>query len=765
MDESLLRDRRRFLVSSFVLGGGMALGLTTSCSQRNDSQTVMQSETMSSGVESIELSPWIEITQDDWVTVHSPQTEIGNGAMTQVAMTITEELNCDWNKVKVVPASIQRNHVEGGVYAVGRQPFFAGHSTETERMHHVLQLGASARERLKSAAAARWGVSPDTVTTQNSVLTHEATGRSLRFGEVASGAAIIQLAAEPAIKPRAEWRLLGKKSFPKLHIPDIVRGKAVYSIDVQVPGMVYAALMQSPVMGGKLKSVDAGAVENMPGVRKVIVLSPDNTPGSPVPPPIPKQISFGELTFSANAMQHGVAVIADHYWQARKALEALPIEWDEGDGANWADADAIYASAREHRGKEGAIPLINKGDITSATGQRIVEGEYGTPYCENATMEPLNATVHVTSDGVEAWVPTQDQLQAYWTIIDETGMSPEKVKIHATLVGGAFGRRTQSDEIRMAAAIAREYHGTPVKTIWSREETFRQGRYRTPVLAKFRAVLDDQTDLPAALTAESIYVAKNPLFQLPLGLFDVPYFNDGTIPNIRVLTNSIPVHILNGAWRGPCYNSHVFNVETFIDECAVAAGMDPLEYRLKLLARWDKSWSDCLRLAADKAGWGDNLAKGEGIGIAISCWPLAHIPQNGSVIATAVRVAVTPAGQLNVRQIDVAFDCGSVANPDAVRAQVEGSTLFGLNAAMNEEMTVRDGIMVEGNFDTYPMNRLADTPVLNVHFEALSGHERMAIIGEAPTGPVQPALGNAIFAATGKRLRRTPFRKQDMNWA
>jgi isoquinoline 1-oxidoreductase beta subunit len=333
------------------------------------------------------------------------------------------------------------------------------------------------------------------------------------------------------------------------------------------------------------------------------------------------------------------------------------------------------------------------------------------------------------------------------------------------LVGGGFGRRTQGDDVRMAVAVARQFPGTPVKTIWTREETFRQGRYRTPIMAQMKAVLDDATGLPQAFTGDVAYTGTSQTFQLPLGLSDQPYFNSGIIPHIKLTSGFLPVNILNGAWRGPCYNSHAFNVETFIDECALTAGIDPLSYRLQLLAKWDKSWSDCLRVVADKAGWGQKLPKGEGRGIAISCWPVANNHQFGAVIATVVRVAVSQGGAITVKQIDVAFDCGSIANPDAVRAQIEGGTLFGLNAAMNEELTVRDGAIVEGNFDEYPVMRMADVPPVNVHFGALSGHDRMAIIGEAPTGPVQPALGNAIFAATGKRLRQTPFRKQDLRWS
>jgi isoquinoline 1-oxidoreductase beta subunit len=747
-------DRRAFLVSTAVIGGGMALAIGKRADAAGTPLTGAWAADSASGAE---FSPWIEIAPDDVVTIRTGMPEIGNGAMTQIAMNVAEELNCDWTKMRVVTGSIQRNNAESNVYGIGFQPFFGGHGTGQPRLGHTMQMGASARERLKAAAAARWKIAPADVDVHDSLLSHKTSGRHLRFGEVAAEAAKIKLAAEPKIKPKSEWRLLGKASPAKLTIPDITHGKAIYGIDAHPPGMVYAALMQSPVHGGKLKSHKPEAVLKMPGVRAVVVLDPAKSKVSPVP----QKSTFG---MDDSRTQSAVAVIADHYWQAKTALEALPVEWDAGEGAHWTDEAAIYAATKARLGLDGNRTLKKTGDVTTATGKRIVEGAYGTPYCDNATMEPLNATALVTADSAEIWCPTQDQQQAYWVAIDETGLPPEKVKLHGCLVGGGFGRRTQGDDVRMAVAIARQYPGKPVKTIWTREETFRQGRYRTPIVAKMKAVLDDATGLPQAFIGDCAFVGVREVVQLPLGFSDQPYFNSGIIPHVKLTSAKLPVHILNGAWRGPCYNSHAFFVETFIDECALAARIDPLDYRLKLLAKWDKYFSDCLRVVGEKAGWGKPLPKGEGRGIAISCWPVANNHNFGTVIATVARVAVSKAGELTVRQIDVAFDCGSVANPDAVRAQIEGGTLFGLNAAMNEELTVKDGAIVEGNFDAYPMNKMADVPTVHVHFGALSGHERMQIIGEAPTGPIQPALGNAIFAATGKRLRQTPFRKADLSW-
>lgn len=744
-------NRRRFMISASVVAGGMTFGIGKADAASKGPWAPEQAS-------GFEFSPWIEIRPDDAVIVRVPTPEIGNGAMTQVAMNVAEELGCAWRHVRAEYCSIRRNHLENGVYSVGRNGFFGGHSTDHVRMRHALQLGASARERLKAAAAARWGVPVTEVEVKDSLLRHPFSGRSLRFGEVISAAAKVTLSAEPALKPRSEWTLLGKTSPGKLHTPQIVTGEAIFGIDVKLTGMVHAALLQSPVQGGRLKSHKPDMVLKMPGVRAVVVIDPAKTRGSPVA----SKATFG---LGDSLAQSGVAVIADHFWQAKTALEALPVEWEPGAGANWNSSEQLAAAALAQIGKGLARELRKTGDIAAAKGKRIVEGDYSTPYADNAPLEPLNATALVTADSAEVWCPTQDMQQAYWVAIDETGLPPEKVALHPTYVGGGFGRRTQADDVRMAVAIARQYPGVPVKTIWTREEMFRQGRYRVPIVTRFKAVLDDATGLPEALEAQACFTGNSPAAQLPLGFSDMPYFNSGIIPGLNLTSTSLPAHLLVGAYRGPSYNSHAFIVETFIDECAVAAGIDPLEYRLTLLGTFDPAWSKCLQVASAKAGWGTSLPKGEGLGIAISGWPVLGKPQSGTIVCTAARVSVSKAGVLTIARLDVAFDCGNVANPDAVRAQVEGGTIFGINMTLNEEITITDGAVVEGNFDTYPMQRMADVPPVHVHFDAISGHERMDIAGEAPVGPVGPAIGNAIFQATGKRLRSTPFRKHDLGWS
>jgi isoquinoline 1-oxidoreductase subunit beta len=746
--------RRQFLAASTVAAGGMALTL-------NSAQAVPSLAPKGpwgpDGAHGNEFTAFLEIAPDDTVTLRSPNPESGNGTTTQMAMNVAEELGCDWSKMRVEIASLNRDYLEQNVYTKGFLAFFSGHATDKSRMQYTMQLGASARERLKAAAAAQWHVPVAEIAAAGSVLTHQPSGRTLRYGAVAAAAAKIALPTEPALKPQSEWTLIGKKSVPKLEIPAVANGTAIYGIDVKLPGMVYAALRQVPVMGGRLKSVNSAAVLKMPGVRAVVVIDPAKSKVSPVK----EKTSFGLK--QVTEVQHAVAVIADHYWQAKTALEALPVEWDMGDGAKVASADEIYKAMAAKRDGEPDKELKTRGDVSAAKGTRVVEAEYQTPYADNAVMEPLNATVKVTADTVEVWAPCQDTSQAFWVAVDETGVDPAKVKLHGTYQGGNFGRRTQSEDVRMAVAVAKEFPGVPVKTIWTREEMFRQGRYRTPVATRFKAVLNDATGLPEAVTGHVAFAGDRPLFHLTQGYIDPPWFNDGTIPNISLKQSTLPVHVLNGAYRGPCFNSNAFIVETFMDECAHAAGIDPLEYRLKLVANWDKSWADCLKLVGEKSGWGQKLAKGEGMGIAITAWPMV-MKNMGSVMATVARVSVSKDGALKVKQVDCAFDCGKVANEDAVRQMVQGGTVFGLNMTLNEEMTLKDGAMVEGNFDEYPMLRMADIPQINVHFGALSGNNRFEIMGEVTVGPIGPAVGNAIYSAIGKRLRTTPFRKQDLSW-
>ncbi len=754
-------SRRTFIVSASAFVGGMSLTLLPAAVKAGlidrEPWGAMDREAWGA-LDGIEFSPWIAILPDDTVVVRVATPEIGNGVVTQMAMNVTEELACDWSNIRTEYASVRRDYLTDGVYSkgTGDQPFFGGRSTDRARMTCALQVGASARERLRAAAAHHWNVPVEEVQVHNSVLTHRSTGRKLRYGQVAARAATITLSAEPALKPHSEWTFLGKASPSKLHLPGVVKGRLIYGMDVRLPGMVYAALRQSPVHGGRLIHHDPSAVLKMPGVRAVVVIEPSDPKKAP---PAGYKLFYG---LANTVAQSAVAVIADHYWQAKIALDALPMKWEAGPGAAWKTTEQVYDAAFAVLDKPIAKVMKKAGDFDAVKTPLSVDVKYLTPYCENATMEPLNGTALVTADRAEVWHPSQQPQQGWWVTIDETGLPPDKVQFHQTYVGGGFGRRVACDDVRMVVAIAKLYPGVPVHVIWSREESTRQGRYRTLLATRFQAKLDAH-GLPLGLRAHACLSAP---ILVPLGLLDSPYVIGGMIPNVEVGTSDLPMHLLTGAYRAPWYNSFIFMVESFIDECAVAAKIDPLEYRLRLLEKWHPTWSKCLRVVAEKASWNEPLPRGQGRGIAISAFPSAANPHGGSIVCAVATVEVSPEGVLHVSAIDFAFDCGRVANPDAVAAQLEGGVLFALNTTLNEEITIRDGAVVEGNFDLYPILRMGNIPPkINIHFDALSGEDRLGEIGEAPVGPIGPAVGNAIFQATGIRLRTTPFRKHDLRWS
>ena len=750
------QNRRDFLVSAAALGGGLALGITWT---GDAAAGVANTQPWPKPAEAAaEIGPWLTIGRDGIVTIRATAPDLGNGVVTQTLMLVTEELHCDWNKVRHEYASAQRNYVEKQVYSdkLGRVGYF-GRSTGPGNVAVLLQVGASARERLKEAAAQAWGVPRSEVTARDSVLTHAKTGRKLGYGEVAEKAGGITLDAEPAPKPHKDWWFVGKASPPRVQQPALVNGSAVFGIDVQMPGMVHAALMQSPVQGGKLKSYDFDKVRNMPGVLGVAVVDPSEP--RPLMPTDPKLVPF---PIGESAAQSGIAVIAEHYWQARKALEAMPVEWDDGAGAQWKTQEQVVQAARAAVEQEGSKIDVSRGKPLELLDQqaKVVEAVYFTPFADHATMEPLNGTALVTADRVDVWHPTQQAQMAHIIAAQETGVAPEKVHVHQTYVGGGFGRRAFNNDLRMVVAVAKKFPGRPVKVIWTREETTRQGRYRPLQAIKLRAGLDAR-GTPVALHARLAgspgmhvrYLSDNPL-------------SEKLVDNVQIESRVLPLHVLGGPYRGPGMNVNAFAVEAFVDECAAAAGIESLAYRLKLLENWpDAAWARCLREVASKAGWGRKLARGWGQGIAIANWGMGGKPHNGTTVAAVVTVQVSKQGQVRVDSVDLAFDPGRVGYPDGAASQLEGGAIFALNSAMNEQVTLENGRIVEGNFHEYPMLRIADAPRrIRVHFGAVSGHERMSEVGESPMGPVPPALANAIFAATGKRVRSMPFRLHDLSW-
>ena len=751
--------RRRFIVAAAATGGGLALGfnvLDGAQAFSKDPASPLR-----------EMSPWLIIAPDDTVTVRVTTPECGNGAMTQMAMTVAEELSCDWSKVQTEYASTLRDVEQNGVYS-RTDPiytFFSGRSTISERLTLLLQVGASARERLKLAAAQQWGVAVSEVEANNSILTHRASGRTLRYGQIAERAVSVELSAEPALKPQSEWTLLGKKAPGKLHLPSLVNGSAAFGIDIRVPDMLYAALMQSPVQGGRLKSYDFERIRDMPGVVAVVVVDPDE----PRPMHLIKAYPDG-----LDDAQAGIAVIADHYWQARTALAALPVQWEDGEGAKWRSNEQVLDAAETLLEQPGKIvSQIGNPLEVMARQPKIVEATYSTPYCDHAAMEPLNGTARVTADRVDVWHPAQDSAVAHFVAAEEAELPLEKVHFHQTLIGGGFGRRVFANDVRMVVAVARKCPGRAIHVIWSREETTRQGRYRPLTAVRLKAGLDS-AGMPQALIGRAAGRGMRPRgvseeieagYSVAFGLLSSAHAS-GMIANAQVEYHDLPLHLIAGPYRGPGYNANTLFIETFVDECADAAGIDPLRYRLQLYSNWpDPGPLLCLKEAADKAGWGGRRPPGQAQGIAIGNWGMYGRPEAGTTVCAVATVDVSKQGLLKVQALDIAFDCGRILNRDAVLTEIVGGAVFGMNMTLNESLTIKDGRIVEGNFDQYPMLRMADMPKINVHFGGLSGHNRFAEIGEPPVGVIGPAIGNAIFRVTGRRLRSTPFRKHDLSWS
>ncbi|WP_185641360.1 MULTISPECIES: xanthine dehydrogenase family protein molybdopterin-binding subunit [unclassified Burkholderia] len=746
--------RREFLIRASVVAGSFVLGVARSSNA--DALASPRPWDDPAPPAGAEFTPWIVVGRDNVVTVRVATPDIGNGVMTQALMTVTEELHCDWNQLIGEYASPHRNYVENNVYAqgMGYNGFFA-RSTLPRRMELLLQAGASARERLKEAAARTWNVPRSEIDAKDSILIHGRTGRRLTYGDVAKLAGSISLDTEPAPKPQRDWWFLGKASPARVQQPLIAHGTAVYGIDVKLPGMVHAALIQAPVHGGKLVRYDFEKVRTMPGVLGVAVVDPSEPRDAIDPDRVPFPIAL-------SAPQSGIAVIAEHYWQARKALEAMPVEWSDGPGAQWKTHEQITAACRGAVQRAGDRILLKRGNAAEvlASSGTIVEAEYHAPFAEHAAMEPLNGTALVTAERVDVWHPSQQAQQAHIVAAQEAGLSPDKVYFHQTYVGGGFGRRGTGNDVRMVVAVAKRYPGRPVKVIWSREETMRQGRYRSIESVRLRAALDAD-GMPVAFHA---HAAGAPEFFTNY-LHDGP-LSAGIVDHVLVESSTVPLHVLTGSYRGPGYNAHATFIETFVDECAHAAGIDPLAYRLKLYSRWpDPAWVRCLTEVADKAHWGRALPKGWGQGIAIANYGMNGKPEAGTTVAAIVTVEVTRDGDVRVESVDIAFDPGHVGYPDGLVSQMEGGSIFALNSALNEQITVANGKVVESNFHNYPMMRIGDAPKrISVHFGGVSGHPRMAWVGESPMGPVAAALGNALFTATGKRLRSMPYRLHDLSW-
>ena len=701
-------SRRTLLQGGLALGAGLVVGFELPIGSR----TAGPSATI------FAPNAFIRIDRDGRVTIVNPRSEMGQGTLTSMAMIIADELDADWSKVRVEQAEtdpVYGNQGTGGSRSIRDL-------TTTWR-----RAGAAAREMLLAAAAKEWGVPVSEAEADQGKVIHRPTGRVLTYGELAEKAGQLPAPQNPRLKTPDQFKLIGKK-VPRLDTPDKVTGRAIYGIDVSVPGILVATIERCPVFGGKVQNFDATAAKAVKGVKAVVPIGA------------------------------GVAVVAERYWQARKGREALHVAWDEGPTAQ-VSSGSIH-QAYEALARQPGPVARQTGDAAKALGAaaRTVEAAYEVPFLAHATMEPQNCTAHVRSDGCEVWAPTQNPTRCQDEAMRLTGFPREKVRVHTTLLGGGFGRRGEVDYLIEAVEVSKAV-GMPVKVIWTREDDIRHDFYRPTSYHVFRAALDIGDNLVAWFHR---LVGPGVLHQrgLPAGQMDrtmvegaanMPY----DIPNVQVEYTNKDFGIPVGFWRSVGASHNAFVVESFVDELAHATGKDPFEYRRALLGTSPRH-KGVLELAAQKAGWGTPLSAGRHRGVAVAF-------SYGSYVAQVAELSIADDGSVHVHRVVCAIDCGLAVNPDQVEAQMEGGIVWGLSAVLRGEITIDHGRVLQSNFHDYVPLRIDEMPKVEVYIvpsaEAPSG------VGEPGVPPIAPAVTNAIFAATGKRVRRLPIHPDDLKKA
>jgi isoquinoline 1-oxidoreductase subunit beta len=718
-------SRRHFILTAASAAGGLMIGIVAA-SDSAGAATVSSQPWSDTGYAPHEIDAWIAIDPDNSILIRYQRSEMGQGSMTALPMMITEELQCDWSKVRIEYASANRSVKERRVYG---DMFSHGSMSVRQSQKLMQQVGASARERLIAAAAARWKTAASECVAAQSLVTHRPSGRTLSYGDLASDAAKTKLAKEPTIKTPAQFTFLPRR-MPRVDLVHKTDGSAKFGMDAQVPGMVFAAINACPVRKGKLKSVDESVLSGAPGIVGVVKLD------------------------------DAVAVVAtDTFWRAKRALSRLQPEWDIGP-AGRVDSEGL---SREFRAAltERMVIARNDGNVDKAIlgATKTFEAIYETPYLAHSPMEPMNATVHLQPDRLDVWVGTQDAETALGVAARVSGLKPEQVYIHNAFLGGGFGRRDASDEIAQAIAIAKVVR-RPVKLIWTREEDTRQDRFRPHAVVGFKAA----TDSDGIPIAWSMRVVTSSIFNsvgipFPPDKAEPPAVdclesNGYNVPNTRVEVLLKNTHLPVWFYRAPGGNQHVFAIEGFLDEIAAAGGIDPYQMRRKLL-KGKPDWLKVLDTAAEKGDWGKPLPRGSGRGIAICTF-------TDSLCAQVAEVTVKPDGQLKVDRVTVALDTRHMVNPNTIAEQAESGVIFGLSAALYGKITIKDGAAVQGNFDAYRMVRLADAPKIDVHLVP-SGGDIWGGAGEPAVPPIGAAVANAIFAATGKRIRTLPIIDTDLS--
>ena len=677
-----------------------------------------------------EVNAWVVIKPDDTVVIRIARSEMGQGTLTGLAQMVAEDLECDWSKVTTeypTPGqSVARKNPWGDFGTGGSR----GIRTSQD---YVRKGGAAARMMLVAAAAAEWKVPVSECSAANSVVTHKPTGRTTTYGKVASAAAQIEAPADVPLKDPKDWKLIGK-SVKRLDTVDKTTGKMMYGIDVKLPGMVYAAIKACPVFGDKVKSFDAAKVEQMKGVKKVVKVG-DNA----------------------------VAVVADSWWRAKTALEALPIVWDNSENAKVTSA-SISKWLKEGFEADKAFVSNKAGDVKAglAGAAKTVVAEYAYPYQNHACMEPLNATALYTPDKCEAWAGTQHGQAAFAAVLEASGLPASKCEFYKVMPGGGFGRRGRSDYVTQAVLIAKQMPGTPVKLLWSREEDMAQGTYHPVTECRLTGGLDDKgnlTSLHVRLSGQSILSSLRPEALIngmdpatfaglaPSGEAAIGY----DVPNLLVDHSMRNPHVPPGFWRGVNVNQNAIYLESFMDELAKTAGVDPLEFRRRLMAKHPKHLG-VLNAVANRIGWDKPPAPGVFRGIA------QHMGY-GSYVAAAAEVSVN-GDKVKIHRIVAATDPGYAVNPGQIERQIAGSFVFGLSALFLGECTVKDGAIEQSNFDTYDSMRIAQMPKVECIVMPTGGF--WGGVGEPTICVAPPAVLNAITAATGKRFRSIPLKNHGL---
>ena len=726
MNEHVNLSRRTFLKTTAAAAGSFSLGFA------------IPFEAGAQGLPPAlrpEVNAWVVIQHDDVVIVRIARSEMGQGTLTGLAQLVAEELEADWSKVTWEYPTPGQNLARNRVW----KNFSTGGSRGIrESEQYVREGGAAARMMLLQAAANMWGVPVEECRVSKSVITHPATARATSYGKVAAAAAQLQPPARVTLKNPKDWTIAGKP-LKRLDTADKLNGRQIYGADVRLPGMLNAAIRDCPVFGGKLVSFDAAKVAGMPGVRNVVRVD-----------------------------QSTVAVIADTWWQAKTALDALPIVWDEGPNAA-ISSETIAAALKEGLDAAQAYEGNKAGDAKGAIAgaAKKIEATYSYPFQNHACMEPMNATALWTQEKCEVWCPTQNGEAALAAAIAASGHPAGKVDVYKLHLGGGFGRRGRADYVVQAVAIARQMPGVPVKLLWSREEDMLHGTYHPITMCRLTGGLDAKGNLVGLsmrLSGQSILATVNPqglqngrepvAFQglAPSG----PEGHFGyDVPNLLIDHAIRNPHVPAGFWRGVNLNHNAIYVECFMDELAHAAGVDPLEFRRRLMGKYPKHLAG-LEAVAKGIGWGTQGEKGVFKG-------LAQIMGFGSYVAAAAEVSVSDKGAIKVHRIVAATNPGHVVNPQQVAAQVEGSFVYGLSAALLQECTVKGGRIVEENFDSYPAMRMEDMP--KVESILMPSNDFWGGVGEPTIAVAAPAVLNAIFAATGKRVRNLPLKNADLRRA